>query len=129
MTYLKYKCFIFSENPDELIKFYRDVLGFKVLNKLEYPQDYGYAIEVAPGYELWLAKHSEVTGYNKEPVRHMLNIYVDSVHAMYDTIKNRTDIKFLQIPRPMSDFIPTETRYVLTILDPDGNCLQFMGGV
>lgn len=128
MTYSKFKFFLFTEDPDKLVTFYRDVLGFKVLNKLEYPEDYGYAIEVAPGYDIWLARHSEVHGYSKEPVRHILNIYVESVEEIYKILKDRTDVKFLAHPTAMSQFIPNETRYFITVLDPEGNCLQFMGG-
>lgn len=128
MKYNKFKFFLFSEDPDKLVPFYRDILGFTVLNKLEYPEDYGYTIQVSPGYDIWLARHSEVKGYNMEPVRHMLNIYVESVDEIYNVLKERTDVIFLAHPTDMSKFIPNETRFFITVLDPEGNCLQFMGG-
>jgi catechol 2,3-dioxygenase-like lactoylglutathione lyase family enzyme len=127
MEFQKYKFFLFTEDPDQLVHFYHDVLGFRIIKKLEFEADYGYTLEIAPGYEMWLAKHSEVHGFSKEPVRTMLNIYVDSVSTLYEKLKDRTDITFLQVPRAMSDFVPNETRYVLTLLDPEGNCMQFMG--
>ncbi len=123
----KYKIFIFSQNPDELVKFYTDTLGFKLLKKLDLPKDYGYMVEAAPGYEIWLAQHSEVSGINREPVRHMINFYTDSFLAIFQKIKSHPQVKFLQEPISMSEFIPGETRQVFTVLDTDGNCLQFMG--
>lgn len=31
MSFTKYRILIFSENPDQLMKFYRDVLGFMII--------------------------------------------------------------------------------------------------
>ena len=125
--FTKYKYFLFSENPDKLVKFYTDVLGMKITNKLELPKDYGYALEVAPDWSIWLAQHSEVKGYNKDPYRHFINLYTDEVQDYFEKVKNVPGVKILQEPTPMSNFNPEETRYVCTILDPEGNCLQFMG--
>lgn len=123
---IKYKFFIFSENPDELVKFYTDTLGFKVIQELKLPKDYGYMVEIEPGYQIWIAKHSEVKGYNKDPLRHILNIYADNIEGMYKKIKSIKGVKIIQVPISMGEFKPGETRLVFTFLDPEGNCLQFM---
>ncbi|MCL5784165.1 MAG: VOC family protein [Patescibacteria group bacterium] len=124
---IKYKFFIFSEDPDKLVKFYTDILGFKVIQELKLPRDYGYMVEVEPGYQIWIAKHSEVKGYNKNPLRHILNIYIEDVKGVYERIKVAEGIKIIQEPIGMEEFSPSETaRTVCTFLDPEGNCLQLM---
>ena len=129
--YKKYKAFLFTENPDKLVKFYRDILGFKVTNHLTLPRDNGYALEIAPGYEIWLAQHSEVYGKSKETYRHMLNIYVDGIEELYKTICVRAEkllpVETIQEPICMDQWNPVETRWVFVIKDTDGNALQFMG--
>ncbi len=127
MTYQKFKAFIFTEDVEKLITFYTETLGFKILKKLELPKDYGYTVEVAPGYEIWLANHSEIHGQNKESLRTMLNIYVDSVQDVAVKVKNDPRTEIVADIFAMNEFVPGETRYALTILDPDKNCLQFMG--
>jgi hypothetical protein len=122
----KYKLFLFSENPDMLMEFYRDVLEMKVIKKLEYPKDYGYMLEVAPGYEVWIAKHTEVMGASREPVRTILNIYCDEIEKYYLKFLSM-GVDIIQAPISMGEFIPGEERVVCTFHDPDGNCIQFMG--
>nr|MBP9818301.1 hypothetical protein [Candidatus Shapirobacteria bacterium] len=96
--------------------------------KLEYPKDYGYMLEVAPGYELWVAKHSQVKGKSTEPVRTMLNIYCDEIEKYHLRLKN-AKVHFIQEPMSISEIIPGEQRSVCTFHDPDGNCIQFMGNL
>ncbi len=122
----KYKLFLFSEDPDTLMTFYRDVLEMRVLKKLEYPADYGYMLEVAPGYELWIAKHSKVNGMSREPVRTMLNIYCDEIEKYFLKLQ-ASGAHIIQTPVSMGTFIPGEERVVCTFHDPEGNCVQFMG--
>jgi len=125
--FTKYKYFLFSEDPDTLVKFYQACLEMKFLKKLDYPRDYGYTVEAAPGYEVWIAKHSEIKGKNKEPVRHMLNLYTDEVERYCEKVKAYDGVKIIQEPMSMGEVIPGETRYVFTFLDPEGNCVQMMG--
>ncbi len=125
-----YKCFIFTEDADSLVKFYTDCLGFNITGKLEFPQDYGYGLEIAPGgRKIWLANHSEVTGRNKDTFRTMLNLYCDNVKEMFDKAKSWPGVEVVANPFNMTDMNPTEKpdRVAATILDPDGNCIQFMG--
>jgi predicted enzyme related to lactoylglutathione lyase len=122
----KFKFFIFSEDPDKLLPFYRDVLGFTVISELKLPKDYGYMVEVAPGYEIWIAEHSEVKGKNKDPFRHILNLYPDDVEALFTKLKDYPGVVIIESLTSMKKFNPDADRKMFTILDPEGNCLQFM---
>lgn len=128
MKLLQYKPFIFTEDPDTLVAFYTTCLGMRIVRKLEYELDYGYTLELHDGGpQIWLAKHSEVSGKNTDTYRHILNIYVDSVQAFFDAAKEYPRTVVVAEPFAMGDIVPGETRYACTILDPEGNCLQFMG--
>lgn len=124
--YTRYRLFIFSEDPDKLVAFYRDVLDIKILSKLDLPDDYGYSVEVAPNYTLWIAKHSEVKGKSTETVRTMLNIYCDEIEKYYQKVKD-SGVEIRQEPILGVKFNPNEERYIFTFHDPDGNCVQMMG--
>ena len=124
--FTKYRLFIFTPDPDKLVKFYTDVLDMKILKKLELPKDYGYSVEVAPSYTLWIAKHSEVNGNSTEPIRTMLNLYCDEIEKYYQKVKE-SRVKIIQEPICMGEFNPGEERFVFTFHDPEGNCLQMMG--
>ncbi|MBU0976697.1 MAG: VOC family protein [Patescibacteria group bacterium] len=123
----KYKIFLFSETPDKLVKFYNETLGFRIKNTLKLPKDYGYNVLANDEYEIWIAEHSEVKGYNKDPYRHIITFYVDKLDYWWDKVKNAKEIKIEQEPVNMSEFNPKETRRVFTVFDPEGNCLQFIG--
>ena len=57
---------IWSENPDNLMKFYQDVLNLKLNEKVDLPNDFGYEFQLTKDVQLWIGKHSEVTGSNKD---------------------------------------------------------------
>lgn len=123
-----YKHFIFTEDPDKLVEFYTEALGMRIKNKLEYELDYGYTLELSEGgQQIWLAKHSKVKGKSKEPFRNIINIYVDTVQGYYDKSMKYDGVTSVAKPFSMGEIIPGEQRYAATILDPDGNCIQFMG--
>lgn len=123
----KYKIFIFSETPDTLVKFYSEVLGFRIKNELKLSLDYGYNVLANDSYEIWIAQHSEVKGYNKDPYRHIITFYVSDLDTWFEKVKNADGVKIEQKPINMSEFNPKEERRVFTIFDPEGNCLQFIG--
>jgi len=125
-----YKYFLFSEDPDTLLPFYTECLGFHCANKLSYPEDYGYALQISPDERnIWLAKHSGVTGMNKDPYRTILNLAVDSVQAYFDKAIAYPGVKIVAEPFLMNtkNLDDTSGRSVATIFDPEGNCIQFMG--
>ena len=121
-----YRLYIWSENPDELQKFYKDALELELTASLKLSNDYGYGFKITDVMRLWIGKHSEVKGKNKDPFRHIINLYVQDVFEWYEKLKDRKDITVVQTPieTPLSK--PGSRKYVFTFLDPEGNCLQFM---
>lgn len=109
------------------MQFYSRTLGFKILNRLNFPKDRGYMVEASPGYEIWIAYHSRVKGRNRDPFRHILNLYTSDVEEAIKKAEGVKGVRVVQRPMSMGKVIPGETRMVATILDPEGNCLQFMG--
>ncbi|MEK7595374.1 MAG: VOC family protein [Patescibacteria group bacterium] len=124
----QYKIFIYSSNPDKLVKFYTEVLGCRIVKKLEYELDYGYTLELSPGgMQIWLAKHSKIKGKNKDPFRYILNIYTDNINFYLKKARSYLGVTVVAEPFPMGPIIPGETRWVCTLLDPENNCIQLMG--
>jgi extradiol dioxygenase family protein len=123
-----YQFLLWSEDPDKLQKFYADVLELPRISRLELSDDYGYGFAVGE-QRLWIGKHSKVKGKNNDKFRFILNFYTDDVRGWYKKLRDADDVKIIAKP-----FItpPTrgkkEKRYVFTLLDPEGNCLQFMSG-
>lgn len=123
----EYRILIFSENPDELMKFYRDILGMKLEKSYTLPNDYGYMFLATPVLRLWIAKHSKVHGKNQDSFRHIFNLYVDSVDKWYNKIKNHPQVQIICTPEKTPLYTEEKPFYVSTFLDPEGNCWQFMG--
>ncbi|WKZ30094.1 MAG: VOC family protein [Candidatus Dojkabacteria bacterium] len=124
---------IWSENPDELMKFYRDVLQLPLEEKTDIPQqgeiapDYGYMLLISDkGEKVWIGRHSEVKGKSKEPVRIMHNLYTDSVQKWYETVRD-AGCEILLAPQKTPFYSEELPWYVSTFLDPEGNAWQFMG--
>jgi uncharacterized glyoxalase superfamily protein PhnB len=124
----KYRVLIFSENPDRLMKFYRDVLELQLDSEMKLPNDYGYMLTINGEFKLWIGRHSGVKGKAKEPFRHIFNLYVNSVSEWYNKIKNKKDVKIICAPEETPFSTPGDRWFVSTFLDPEGNCWQFMGG-
>ncbi len=125
--FTEYRILIFSDNPDELMKFYRDTLGMQLEKRYTLSNDYGYMFLVSPNLRLWIAKHSEVHGKNKESFRHIFNLYVESVENWYNKIKNHPQVKIVCKPEKTPLYTKERPFYVSTFLDPEGNCWQFVG--
>ncbi|HRI05872.1 MAG TPA: VOC family protein [Candidatus Dojkabacteria bacterium] len=124
---------IWSENPDELMKFYRDVLKLEIEEKTDIPEkdgiaaDYGYMFLISDkGEKVWIGRHSEVKGISKEPVRIMHNLYSDDVQMWYETVRD-AGCKILCEPTKTPFYSDRLPWYVSTFLDPEGNSWQFMG--
>ncbi len=126
MKVSKYKFYLFSEDPDELVKFYRDVMGFPVISELKLDRDYGYMVEVNGDYQIWIAEHSEVKGRNKDSFRHILTFYTDGIEAYYEKIKAAQGVEIVEALCSAAKFNPDDKRMMFTFLDPEGNCLQFI---
>lgn len=128
MSFSKYRILIYSENPDKLMKFYRDVLGLTLTQQLDIPGDYGYRLNVKEDYDIWIGKHSEIKGKLKENFRHLLNLYPDEgVEYWFNKIKNNKDVTIIAKPFLAPFSTPENQVWFCTFLDPEGNCLQFVG--
>ena len=68
---------------------------------------------------------------SKEALQEEQPSLVDTVEettkAVVNKVKDVIGVKVIAEPFEMKAIIPKETRWACTILDPEGNCLQFMG--
>lgn len=128
MAFTKYMILIYSENPDKLMEFYRDVLGLKLVNQLDIPGDYGYELEIIGEYTVWIGKHSEIHGHAKENFRHLFNLYPEEgVDHWYNKIKDNPQVEIVAKPFLAPFSTPEKQVWFCTFLDPEGNCWQFVG--
>lgn len=114
---------LWSDNFERLGAWYQDVFNLKVIEQLDHPKDTGILMEFPGGQPwLWCGMHSEIKGINKDPLRFMFNINVDSVEEAYTYLigKNVT-----VIAKPFK--APTMDKYFATFSDPDGNTIQIIG--
>src|SRR5256885_1065603 len=79
---------IWSEDYRALADWYREKLGLTVSSELNHPDDTGVAFQVG-NVLLWIGKHSQVKGLNKDIHRHMFNFDVDSVSETYTTLVSK----------------------------------------
>jgi predicted enzyme related to lactoylglutathione lyase len=106
---------IWSEDLNNLLPFYRDVLGIKVL--MESP---GFVLLGADSLDapaLGLGTHSEVRGRNNEPVRHMVGFASDDIKADWKRLKE-AGVEFIEDPTEDGDLS------IATLKDPEGNLVQ-----
>ena len=104
---------IWSEDLNNLLPFYRDVLGLEVTVR-------------APGFVvlggLGLGTHSEVRGRTTDPARHMVGLTTDDVTAEWKRLK-AAGVEFVEDPTDYSSF------RIATLKDPDGNLIQLLQAV
>lgn len=112
---------IWSDDYNDLAKWYEEKLGLEKLEELDHPDDTGVGFMVGNVY-LWIGKHSKVHGKNKDIHRHMFNFVVDSVSDTYEKLNER-GVKFLAKPFKA----PTMDKYFATFYDLDNNLVQLIG--
>jgi len=122
----KFRVSIFSDNPDRLKEFYTNVLMFKETVKVDRPEEYGYGIEVAKGYKIWIAKHSKVKGKSNDKFRIMLSFYVDDIKGFFDKVIKESKVKIIESPILACVGIKGEERIICSFLDPDSNLIQMV---
>lgn len=106
---------IWSEDLNNLLPFYRDVLGLKVA--MESP---GFVLlgEDSPDVPaLGLGTHSEVHGRNTDPARHMVGFNSDDLTADWERLK-AAGVEFIEEPTAYDDL------WIATLKDPEGNLVQ-----
>jgi predicted enzyme related to lactoylglutathione lyase len=108
---------IWSENLNNLLPFYRDVLGVNVTQE---SPEFGFAMLGAdspdqPG--LGLGTHSEVHGSNPDPHRHMVGFLSDDLQADWKRLKD-AGVEFIEDPTDYGELT------ICTLKDPEGNLVQ-----
>ncbi len=106
---------IWSEDLNNLLPFYRDVLGLKVAT--ESP---GFVVlgEDQPEVPtLALGTHSEVRGRNADPARHMVGFASDALRADWKRLKE-AGVEFIEDPTDYGNLS------IATLKDPEGNLVQ-----
>lgn len=125
---------LWSQNPDEFVKFYTDVLGLELLEKTDIPakdgleKDYGYNLQLNKTNILWIGHHGEVHAKNQDPYRWMINLNTDELQKWYEVVKE-AGCEIVQEPIETPFSTPENQVHVCTWLDPEGNCWQFMGSL
>jgi len=115
---------LWSENYEHLAAWYKDVFNLKEVERINHPDDTGILMEFPDGQPwIWCGKHSEITGKNKDPLRIMVNINVDSIEKTYDYLKRKGITQFIATPFKA----PTFDKWFITFSDPDGNTVQCIG--
>ena len=106
---------IWSENLDNLLPFYHDLLGLPVAIQLP-----GFAVLGAPGAPtLALGTHSEVRGRNADPARHMVGLATDDVDTDWKRLK-AAGVEFIETPTDYGQL------RIATLKDPEGNLIQLL---
>ncbi len=101
---------IWSEDLNNLLPFYRDVLRLEV--SVQTP---GFVVPNGLG----LGTHSEVRGRNPDPARHMVGLTTDDVTAEWTRLK-AAGVEFVEAPTDYGRF------RIATLKDPEGNLIQLL---
>jgi predicted enzyme related to lactoylglutathione lyase len=105
---------IWSSDLNNLLPFYRDVVGLNVV--VESPRFVLLGNENEPS--LGLGSHSEVAGRATDPYRHMVGLQTDDIHADTERLK-RAGVEFIEEPNDQGDGF-----WLATFKDPEGNLIQ-----
>lgn len=107
---------IWSEDLNNLLPFYRDVLGLKVVHESE-----GFVVlgeDQSDWPTLGLGTHSEVRGHNSDPARHMVGFETDDLAAEWQRLKE-AGVEFIEQPTEYGSDMS-----IATLKDPEGNLVQ-----
>ncbi len=107
---------IWSEDLNNLLPFYRDVLGMPV--RMESPR---YVMLGEPDDPpLALGSHSDVHGKATDPARHIVSLETNNIREEYARLKAQ-GVEFME--EPVDDGGPV---IFATFKDPEGNFLQLI---
>lgn len=108
-----------SADLNNLLPFYRDLLGLKVM--FESPEFVVFGEPNTASFAL--GTHSEVKGRNPDPARHMSGFSVDDIQGEVKRLKG-AGVEFIEEPTRQgeSDF------WIATCKDPEGNLVQLFQG-
>ncbi len=106
---------IWSEDLNNLLPFYRDVLGLRPV--LETP---GFVVLGDPDAPaVALGTHSEVRGRALDPARHIVGLDTDDIAKECRRLKD-AGVTFVEDPKDFGNV------WVATFKDPEGNLLQLL---
>lgn len=106
---------IWSADLNNLLPFYRDVLGLAVA--IESPR---FVVLGEPGgATIGLGTHDRVHGPNADPARHMVGLATDDLEADWKRLK-AAGVEFVEEP---TDY---DTVSIATLKDPEGNLIQLL---
>ena len=111
---------IWSEDLNNLLPFYRDVLGIRVV--MEAPDFALLGADSPDAPMLTLATHSEVHGRNSDPARHMVGFVSDDIRADWERLKG-AGVEFIEDPTEYGNE-EHGSMLIATLKDPDGNLVQ-----
>lgn len=106
---------IWSENLNNLLPFYRDVLGLNVV--MESPDFVLLGGDSVAAPTLGLGTHSEVSGRNNDPARHMVGLASTDLTADWQRLKS-AGVEFIEDPTDYGGIM------MATLKDPEGNLVQ-----
>jgi predicted enzyme related to lactoylglutathione lyase len=106
---------IWSEDLNNLLPFYRDVLGLEVA--IQSPRF--VVLGAAGGPSIGLGTHSDVRGRNPDPARHMIGLATDDLTTDWTRLK-AAGVEFVEDP---TDY---DTVSIATLRDPEGNLIQLL---
>lgn len=108
---------IWSSDLNNLLPFYRDTLGLKVVIDAEGFVAFGDVSTPS----LALGTHSDVKGANGDPARHMVGLDTDDIDAEFERLK-AAGVEFVEEPNTT----PDGSLRLATLKDPEGNLVQLL---
>lgn len=111
---------LFSENAENLAKFYKEKVGLKTTTEAEMGEKGESVIgfEVGDGAELYIVDHSEIKGKSKEPKRIMFNFEVDKIDDEVERLE-KSGVNKIQDTYHIEGY-----GKIATFEDTDGNYFQ-----
>ena len=107
---------IWTNNVERLAGFYRDVLDMEPVSQRD-----GFIAFQFGDARFSISRHSQIDdGGAKDPLRIMVNLAVDDIHASYQRLRAK-GVEFIREPEKEH-----WGGYVATFKDPDGNVLQLL---
>jgi predicted enzyme related to lactoylglutathione lyase len=108
---------VWSEDLNNLLPFYRDVLGINVT--MESPGFVLIGGDSPNSPALGLGTHSEIHGRNSDPSRHLVSFMSDNVMEDWKRLKD-AGVEFIEDPNENGELI------IATLKDPEGNLVQLL---
>lgn len=107
---------IWSSNINNLLPFYRDVVGLKPGGGTPAGDFVRFGDQTQPA--LALGTHSEVKGRASDPYRHIVGLISTDIQADTARLKSH-GVEFIEEPNDQGDGF-----WLATFVDPEGNLIQ-----